>query len=213
MNARVLIADDHRMFGEAVRTMLEKESGIIVVGVAENGAQTLKMVASLLPDILVLDIEMPDMSGLDITNQLAAQGNNVKIVALSAHLDRHFVRTMLKAGAAAYVPKSTTRTELVRAVAAVVANQRYICPEVAHLLSDHGAKAGNGRSPNAPLGARECEVLQCLAGGMRSPEIALHMNISVSTVEVHRRNIMRKLNLHSVAELTKYAIREGLTAL
>jgi len=211
MNARVLIADDHKMFGEAVRTILEKETGITVVGVAENGAQTLKMVSSLLPDVLVLDIEMPDMSGLDICTQLAAQGNHVKIVALSAHVDRHFVRTMLKAGAAAYVPKSATRTELMKAVSAVMANQRYICPEVAHLLTDQGGKGG--RNGNAPLGARECEVLQCLAGGMRSPEIALHMNISVSTVEVHRRNIMRKLNLHSVAELTKYAIREGLTAL
>ena len=153
---------------------------------------------------------MPDMSGLDITSRLTAQGSGVKVVALSAHVDRHFVRMMLKAGAAAYVPKSSTRTELVRAVGAVAANQRYVCPEVAQVLADHPGRGGNG---STPLGAREREVLQCLASGMRSPEIALHMNISVSTVEVHRRNIMRKLNLHSVAELTKYAIREGLTAL
>ncbi|MEY8876784.1 MAG: response regulator, partial [Leptothrix sp. (in: b-proteobacteria)] len=208
---RVLLADDHRMVREALRDMLAKVDGIEVVGEAGDAAGALAQARALVPDVIVLDISLPDLDGIEVASRLQRAGNAARIVALSGHADKHHVSAMLRAGAAAYLTKSTAGTELVRAIRAVVAGQSYFCPEVAHALAaEIRERAQPGDAPR--LGRREREVLRLIAAGQRSPAIAEQLHIAVSTVEVHRRNIMRKLGLGNVADLTKYAIREGLAS-
>jgi DNA-binding NarL/FixJ family response regulator len=214
MTIRVLIADDHRMLRDALRTMLEKEPDVEVVGEAGDGRATLELARELQPDIVVLDIAMPDLNGVEASARLRARNPGVGVVALSAYSDKRFILEMLKAGASGYVVKAAAGTELLRAIRAVAKGQSYLCPEAASaVISDVTADSSTPSVAATRLGRREREVLQLLAEGERSPAIAARLHISVATVEAHRRNIMRKLNLHSVAELTKYAIREGLTGL
>lgn len=213
MSIRILLVDDHRMMREALRTMLERERDIEVVGEAGDGRTALKLARELPLDVVIMDIGMPDLNGIDTTARLLARRPELKIIGLSAYLDRRFVIEMFQAGAHAYVTKLSAGTELTRAIRAVMANRSYVCPEVADAVIGnlHAPQKGDN-SALACLGRREREVLQLLAEGKRSHEIAAALNIAVSTVEVHRRNIMRKLQLHSIADLTRFAIREGLTA-
>ena len=207
---RVLLVDDHRLVREALRDMLRREPGIDVIGEAGDAAAGLGLVETLLPDVVVLDIGLPDLNGIEAAARLSALNPAPRIVALSGHVDKRFVTQMLGAGAAAYVTKSAAGTELVRAIQAVARGQDYLCPEVAHALV--AEVRGHRDGDAAPLARREREVLRLIAEGRRSTEIAQQMHISVSTVEVHRRNIMRKLDLHTVAELTRHAVREGIVA-
>lgn len=212
MNIRIVLADDHKMILAALRSMLEKESDIVVVGEASDGAALLELVAQTAPDVAVVDIGMPGMNGIEATRSLLARRPRLKVIALSAYSDKRFVLEMLNAGAKGYLIKASAGDELPRAIRAIVQGQTYLCPEVAGTMVD----ALRGKTPltsSAPvkLGRREREVLALIAEGKSSSEIAAQMRIATGTVEVHRRNIMQKLDLHSVAELTKYAIREGLT--
>ena len=211
MKTRVLLADDHQMFRHALRTMLEKESSIHVVGEAGDGQELLKIAAKTAVDVVCMDIGMPQMNGIEATRRLLAIDPAIKVIGLSAFTDRDFVLDMLKAGAAGYVTKAETGEELLRAIRSVRLNRTYLCPEIASTLT--GALIdGSGGSPTAPrIGPRERQVLQLVAEGNTSAEIAERLHVAFSTVEVHRRNIMRKLDLHNVAELTKYAIRNGIT--
>jgi len=211
MSIRVVLADDHRMILAALRSMLEKETDIAVVGEAGDGAALLDVVARTMPDVAVVDIAMPGMNGIEATRRLLAGHPRLKVIALSAYSDRRFVLEMLNAGAKGYLVKASAGDELARAIRAIAQGQTYLCPEVAGSIVDaaRGRTAPAG-SAGANLGRREREVLALLADGKSSSEIAARLHIAVSTVEVHRRNIMRKLDLHNVAELTKYAIREGL---
>ena len=212
MTIRVLLADDHRLVREALRDALTKESDIDVVGEAGDARAALEQARALAPDVVVLDIGLPDLNGMEVAARLRQAGNTAKIVALSAYSDKRFVIEMLRAGATAYVTKSAAGTELVRAIRAVAAGQSYLCAEVAGaLISEVRNHSLPGEAPR--LARREREVLRLIAGGLRSPAIAEQLHIAVSTVEVHRRNIMRKLDLHTVAELTKHAIREGIVSL
>jgi len=213
MKIRVVLADDHRMLREALRSTLEKEPDIEVVGEAADGSSTLKVVRDLEPDVIVLDVAMPEMNGMDAAARIFTRFPKTKIIALSAYSDKRYVEQMLKAGAVGYVVKASAGTELLRAIRAAAAGETYVCPEVANILvSDLKAQRNKAASTAAPLSRREREVLQLLAEGHRSPAIAERLFISVATVDAHRRNMMRKLNLHTVADLTRYAIREGLTS-
>jgi DNA-binding NarL/FixJ family response regulator len=215
VSIRILLADDHQMMREGLRAVLAREPTIEVVGEAENGRLALELVRSLSPDIVVMDITMPDLNGVDATRLIFARYPDVKVIALSVYADQRYVLAMLKAGASGYVVKAAAGEELLHAIKAVVKNKKYISPEITGVLIE--GYLGGAVSPEEPagalLGAREREVLQLLAEGKTSGEIAAALHISTSTVEAHRRNIMKKLDLHSVAELTKYAIREGLTSL
>jgi DNA-binding NarL/FixJ family response regulator len=213
MGIRIVLADDHKLILAALRSMLEKESDIAVVGEAGDGAGLLDLVSRTEPDVAVVDVGMPGMNGIEATQRLLAQRPDIRVIALSAYSDKRFVLEMLNAGAKGYVIKASAGDELPRAIRAVAQGQTYLCPEVAAVLVDAARRKTtlHGNS-GTKLGRRELEVLALLAEGKSSAAIAARLHIAPSTVEVHRRNIMRKLDLHTVAELTKYAIREWLTS-
>jgi DNA-binding NarL/FixJ family response regulator len=208
---RVLLADDHQMVRDALRLMLEMEPDIEVVGQAQNGTEVPLLARQLKADVVCMDISMPGMNGIETTARLLAACPDIKVIGLSAYVDQRFILDMLQAGAAGYVTKADASEELLRAIRAVCRHQTYLCPAAAAAVT--GAMLGNApRSQlrNGQLGARERQVLQLVAEGHTSPGIAKILHIAPSTVEVHRRNLMRKLDLHSVAELTTYALGCGL---
>jgi DNA-binding NarL/FixJ family response regulator len=197
------------MVREALCEVLSKESDIIIVGESGTAQEALKQAKALSPDVIVLDIRLPDINGIEVAARLRESGSTAKLVALSGYADQRFVKAMIQAGASAYIAKSAAGTELVRAIRAVAADQVYFSPEIASaLLSEVTGRSAVG--DNAPLARREREVIRLVAEGHRSASVAAQLHISVATVEVHRRNIMRKLGVHSIAELTRYAIREGI---
>ena len=212
MTIRVLLVEDHRMVREALSEVLKKVSDIDVVGEAGDAGEGIKQAIALAPDVVVLDIRLPDINGIEVAARLREECAGTRIVALSAFADKRFVTAMLRAGASGYVTKSAAGTELVRAIRAVAAGQGYFSPEIAGaLVSELRNRPQPGEA--APLGRREREVLRLIAEGVRSPAIAEQLHVTVGTIEVHRRNIMRKLGLRTVAELTKHAIREGIVSL
>ncbi len=211
MSVRLVLADDHRMLREALAELLAREPDLVVVGQAASAREALEQVERARPDVLVLDVGLPDMSGIEVARRL--RRSRTRVLVLSAHADKRFVQEALKAGAAGYVSKGAARTELASALRAVAAGHDYLSPEVAAPL----ARALRGPERGAPppatvLAPREREVLALIADGQRSAQIAARLGIKVGTVEAHRRNIARKLGLHTVADLTKYALREGLAS-
>lgn len=215
MKIRTLLVGDHTMFREALRLMLEKERAIDVVGELGDGTRIDAAVARLRPDVVVMDVSMPQVNGIDATRALLGGHPQVRVVALSGFSYRQFVMGMMDAGAIAYVVKSAAGEQLVHAIKSAAQGKVFLCPEAAAILVD-ASRRGGALNPGAHdekrLGRRESEVLRLLAEGRSSPQIGEALHIATSTVDVHRRNIMRKLDLHTVAELTKYAIRIGLTS-
>jgi DNA-binding NarL/FixJ family response regulator len=215
MKIKVLLADDHVMMRGGLRMVLEQNAELTVVGEAEDGRETVRLVKKLSPDVVVMDIAMPDMNGIEATRQIVADHPGVKVIALSMHSDRHFVSEMLKAGATAYLLKQCAVDELLAAIKTVLKNQTYLSPCISGVVVDNFVRNTSKTESGAfsYLSDREREVLQLVAEGKTSKEIASQLNLSIKTVEAHRMNIMEKLNIHTVAELTKYAIREGLSSL
>ena len=209
---RIMLVDDHPLIREAIAHLVASAPEFEVVGEAANGKECLERIADLRPDILVLDIAMPDMNGEQVSRELRRRYPELKIIALSGYNDRQFVRAMTRAGAKAYVVKSASGRELIHALRAVASGKNYLSPEVIEavmtLWEDSAPSAGLSQPDS--LGKREKEVLKHIAQGHRSAGIATQMGIAVATVEAHRRNILRKLQLHSAADLTRYALRHGL---
>jgi len=215
MCIRVLLSDDHRIMREGLRSLLEKEPDIELVGEAEDGRSTLELASKLKPQVVVMDISMPDLNGIDATRKLLEKLPSVKVLALSMHTDQRFIEGMLRAGATGYLPKDCASEELIRAIRTVLSNQTYLSPSIADVVRrDYlSQRRGADISVSYVLTEREREVLQLMAEGKNTKEIASRIQVSVKTIETFRQHIMQKLNLHSLAELTKYAIREGLTSL
>lgn len=214
MSIRTLLVDDHAVFREALQMMLGQQAGIEIVGAIGDGALVEESVASLLPDVVVMDINMPTLNGIEATRLLLARFPALRVVALSAFGYQRFISDMLAAGATAYVVKSAASDQLVMAIRSAAAGKTFLCPEATATLVEAGRRSSpgmGGAGTDKRLGRRETEVLRLLAEGKSSPQIAAALFISPSTVDVHRRNIMKKLELHNVADLTKYAIRIGLT--
>lgn len=215
MGIRVVIADDHKIVREGLRSLIEKQPGMEVVAEAENGRTTVQKVEEVSPDVVVMDISMPDLNGVDATRQITSRFPSVKVIALSIHSDKQFVAGMLSAGASGYLLKEGDFRELTNAIRMVVSNQVYLSPRIAGIVTEGYVRhlSETDSSAHSILTAREREVLQLLTEGLSAKNIASHLQLSVKTVEGHRQKIMGKLKVNNVAELTKYAIREGLTTL
>ena len=214
MSIKVMIVDDHQIVREGLRAMLEKEHDIKVVGEAVDGRMTERLARELVPDVIIMDVAMPDLNGIEATRQIVAELPGVKIIALSMHDDRRFVLNMFKAGAAGYMIKDCAFKDLAKAIRVVMSHKTYLSHEIADIVvKDYLASTSPAESSVFQLlSPREREVLQLIAEGKTSNQIADNLHISVKTVESHRQQIMVKLKIKSVAELTKYAIREGLTS-
>jgi DNA-binding NarL/FixJ family response regulator len=214
MSIRVLLVDDHQIMRQGLSALLSAVTDIHVVGEAADGRTALDLVRTLKPDVVVMDVGMPELNGVEATRRIRTEFGDVKVIALSTHTDKRYVHQMLEAGACGYVLKIEAHDALVRAVRAAKLGRTYLSSKVAASV-EHTThpRAGGEVSAYSSLGAREREVLQLVAEGKTSAMTAKEMHISIKTVETHRRNIVQKLGLHGTAELTKYAIREGLTSL
>lgn len=216
---KVLLVEDHRIVREGLRAILDKEPGITVVGEAADGREAIQFVQTSQPDVVVMDVSMPGLNGIDATKKVLGECPKARVIGLSMSSDRRYVLEMLASGAAGYLVKNADGEELVRAIRTVAAGQTYLSPQVSGLvvnalvLGPSPYPAKGGRTPTTALSTREREVLQLLAEGLTSKDIAARLGVAVSTVETHRKQIMSKLELRSIAELTKYAVRLGLTPL
>jgi DNA-binding NarL/FixJ family response regulator len=211
MTTKILIADDHQIIRQGLKSLLDRYPDFQVVGEAADGRSAVRLAKQLMPDVIVMDIAMPDLNGIEATRQLTKAHPEIKIIALSMHADRRFANEMIRAGAQGYLVKDGAFEELAEAIRTVISGKAYLSPRVA----DNYALAEGPTASSAfdRLSPREREVLQLMAEGRSTKEIAMDLTLSVKTIETHRRQFMEKLNLFSVAELTKYAIREGLTTL
>jgi DNA-binding NarL/FixJ family response regulator len=215
MSIKVLLVDNHAIIREGLRSLLEKQSEMEVIADTDDGRKAIELVRELLPNIVIMDITMPGLNGIEATRQITAEFPDVKVIALSIHSKRRFVADMLSAGATGYILKECLFDELVQAIKAVAAGGRYLSPRITDVVvSDYVKRlSATTESPFEALTTREREVLQLVAEGKSTKQIALELYVSTKTIEANRRQIMEKLNIHSVAELTKYAVREGLTTL
>jgi len=214
MTVRVLLADDHQLVREVLRVFLEKDKTIQIVGETGDGIEVVRLARATHADIVCMDINMPGMNGIETTRRLIAACPDIKVIALSALTDQRDVMDMIDAGASAYVTKAAASGELLQAIRTVRNGQKYFCSDVAATAITEPSDKGCilERSGETTLSHRERQVLQLVAEGHSSPQISALLSIAPTTVIVHRRNIMRKLDLHSVAELTKLAVRYGLTS-
>lgn len=215
MSIRILLADDHKIIREGLKSLLQKQPDMEVVEEVQDGIAAVRATEKLRPNIVIMDIGMPDLNGIEATHQIVAKVAGVKVIGLSMHSNKRFVVEMLKAGASGYLLKDCAFEELVSAIRTVSTGHIYLSHRVTGVVVDdyiHN-RSGNDSTVYGLLTAREREVLQLLAEGNKTKKIALLLNISTKTVEAHRKQIMKKLDLKSIAELTKFAIKEGITSL
>jgi len=210
---RILIADDHGVVREGMKVLIENQPDMEVVGEAEDGLMVTQLAKELSPDIILMDISMPNLNGVEATRLILAENPDIRVIALSVHLDKHFVTQMFKAGASGYVLKSCLFDEVLRALRMVNRNERYLSSKITDVVLDDYIHymATYNKTAEDNLTARERQMVQMLAEGKSTKQIASRLHISPKTSDANRRRIMNKLGISSVAELTKYAIREGLT--
>ncbi len=214
MPVNILLADDHAMMRDGLKSILENELHMHVIAQAENGRSAVAMALLHKPDVIVMDITMPDLNGIEATRQIMAEQPGAKVIALSMHTEKHFITDMLEAGASAYILKQNAADELELALDAILSNRIYISPRLNDIIiTDYVRRVQEQKEHSNLLTPKEREVLQLLAEGKASKEIAHILGSSANTIETHRKHIMEKLKIYTIAELTKYAIREGFTQL
>ncbi len=216
MSTKVMIVDSHGIMRDGLHLLINNDGNLEVVGKAVNGRQAVELAAKLKPDVLLMEVRMPVLNGIEATRQILKANRNIKVLALSAHSERQFVMEMLKAGASGYVLKESVADELIKAIEMVAAGQRYLSPKVAGIVIDNlvgSSSTGANTMSLDNLTPKERELLQLLAEGEVTKSAARQLHVSIKTVDARRRVIMNKLNMNSVAQLTKFAIREGVTSL
>lgn len=215
MSIKVIIADDHKIMRDGLKSMLEKQRDIEIIAETLDGRTTVELAMKLKPDVIIMDVSMPDMNGIEATRQIIKKSPKIKVIALSMHSDKQFILEMLNAGASGYLLKDCAFHELINAIHSVASNRSYLSPEIAdvmikefkHVISKESLSAFSLLTP------RERQVLQLIAEGKTTKEIAYTLKVSTKTIETYRQQIMDKLDIHSIAGLTKYAVREGLTSI
>ncbi|MCK5173358.1 MAG: response regulator transcription factor [Planctomycetes bacterium] len=215
MSIRIILADDHKIIRDGLRSLLEKEDDIQIIAQADDGRKTIELVTELTPDVVIMDIGMPGLNGIEATRHIAHEFPKVKTIALSMHSDKRFVTEMLKAGASGYLLKNCAFEELATSIRTVVDGKTYLSPAITDIVVDNYIRSTPDTQPTvySTLTNREREVLQLLAEGRTTKQIAIQLYVSTKTVETHRAKIMKKLDIDNMATLTKYAVREGLTSL
>ena len=215
MKTKILLADDHKILREGIRSLIETQQEMKLIGEAESGREAVQLACKLKPDVVIMDISMPDLNGIEATQKIKAQTPGVKVLALSMHADKRFISGMLKAGASGYLLKESAFEEMVRAIQTVTNDHIYISSSITDIVvEDYISYLKQDIQPmRSSLSARECEVLKLLAEGKNAKQVAYQLSISVKTVETHRQHIKEKLVIQSTAEMTKVAIRMGLVSI
>jgi DNA-binding NarL/FixJ family response regulator len=215
MNMKIMVVDEHKILREGLSTLINKQPNMETIGEATDGREAIETVNKLSPDLVLMDVTMPNLNGIEATRKIKSKNPDIEIIALSLHSDRRYVLGMLDAGASGYLLKECAFDELVRAINTVMSGKKYLSPEISDILVDEYV---NKNAPDkaiiySKLTSRERETLQQIAEGKSTKDIAKELSISIKTVETHRQHIKKKLKATSIAELTKIAIREGLTSL
>lgn len=215
MKIRVLLADDHKIMRDGLRALLDKVENVEVVAEAENGRDAVQLARQLNPNVIIMDMSMPELNGTEATRQIRATNPETHVIALSMHSDKRFLSQVFRAGAAGYLLKDCAFDELARAVLTVATGEKYLSPKLTTVVVDNFMRPSSLSLPavSTNLTPREREVIQLIAEGESTKQIAARLHVSVKTIETHRSQLMQKLDMHSVAQLTKFAIREGLTSL
>ncbi|MEN6387057.1 MAG: response regulator transcription factor [Phycisphaerales bacterium] len=214
MAIHIVLVDDHKVLRHGLSQALKGEEDMEIIGQAENGYEAIKLAQELVPDIMVMDIAMPELNGIEATRQILKTHPQIRVIALSMHSNKKFIHEMFKAGARGYLLKDCEYSELINAIRVVMQNKTYLSPSITGVVIENYMMAGTTEKQNAfaVLSDREREVLQLIAEGKTTKQIARMLHVSPKTVEGHRTMIMHKLEIDSIANLTKYAIREGLTS-
>jgi DNA-binding NarL/FixJ family response regulator len=214
MSIRIVLADDHKVLRHGLSAALKNEADMEIVGQAENGHEAIRLTQELRPDVIIMDIAMPELNGIEATRQIIKDHPKIKIIALSMHSNKKFIHEMIKAGAKGYLLKDCEYAELISAIRTVIDNKTYLSPSITGVIIEDYMLQSDGDKSNAfeVLSDREREVLQLIAEGKTTKQAARVLHISPKTVEGHRTRIMHKLDIDNVAGLTKYAIKEGLTS-
>ena len=216
MATRILLAEDHALVRSGIRALLEGSEDMEVVGEASTGREAIGLCPGLNPDLILMDLAMAEINGIEATRQIVGERPDQRIIMLSMHSEQQYIYESLRAGAKGYLPKAAAFTELLTAIREVIAGRSYVSPSLTgSVIDDYVRRAQGGIDPgdSAKLSPREREVTQLIAEGHSSAEVARRLQISVRTVDTHRHNIMQKLKLNSIAALTKFAIRNGLSVL
>jgi DNA-binding NarL/FixJ family response regulator len=211
---KIIVADDHSILQDGLCSILEMEKSFKVVGRAASGRSAIELAARLSPDLVIMDVSMPELNGIEATKQILETNNQIKVIGLSMHIEKVYVTGMISAGASGYILKTCSFKELLKGIKTVISGEYYFCKEIKPLLvvKDGEIVKKNKSHSFSVLSMREREVLQLIAEGYISKEIAQKLKISPKTVDIHRKNVKTKLNIDSIAGLTKYAISEGLTS-
>lgn len=215
MSISIVLVDDHELVRQGLRALLESRSDFVVLGEAGDGHEAIRLVKKLEPDVMVLDVEMPDFNGIEVAKRVSALNLRTKILALSMHAERQYVSEMMASGASGYILKKSAIEELETAIRKVVSNKMFCSPSlISTVMEDYAERLAHDKvSGLSKLTPREVEVLKLIAEGLSTKEIAAALNLSIKTIDTHRQQIMRKLEIHSIVELAKFAIREGLVEL
>jgi len=211
---RIVLADDHMLLRKGLKSLIDGRPDMEVVGEAQDGNEAILLAERLAPDVMIMDITMPGLNGIEATQRIHARQPEIGIIALSAYSDRLLVQKMMGAGASGYMLKDCAQERVVEAITQVSGHEFFLCPQVAQIMmKDYSRLSKREGEAESQLTSREREIVQLIVEGNSTKEIAAAIHVSVKTVETHRLNAMMKIGVGSVAELTKYAIREGLTSL